>query len=116
MSAEKWAHGDGRTKKSKQEPRDRSGWRLIPPHHPGAPGLAGCGRGAVPRALVALKPVWWELGHGWSSVDLLRLSLLTPYLLLGPLTAWGRELGGEKVRTKGDGDTETPVPGEFVLD
>nr|XP_025131427.1 myosin-16-like [Bubalus bubalis] len=62
----------------------------------GAPGLAGCGRGAVPRALVALKPVWWELGHGWSSVDLLRLSLLTPYLLLGPLTAWGRELGGEK--------------------
>ena len=86
------------------------------PPPPGAPGLAGCGRGAVPRALVALKPVWWELGRGWSSVDLLRLSLLTPYVLLGSLTAWGRELGGEEVRIKGDGDTETPAPGEFALD
>lgn len=65
---------------------------------------------------MALKPFWWELGHGWSSVDLLRLSLLTPYLLLEPLTAWGRELGREAVRIKGGGDTEIPVPGEFVLD
>ena len=40
------------------------------------------------------------------------LSLLTPYLLLGsagPLTAWGRGLGGEEVRAKGDGDAETPI-------
>ncbi|CAN0493650.1 unnamed protein product [Rangifer tarandus platyrhynchus] len=62
------------------------------------PTAAGCGRGAVPRALVALKPVWWELGHGRRSV-VPCLSLLTPYLLLGsagPLTAWGRGLGGEE--------------------
>ena len=60
---------------------------------------------------MALKPVWWELGHGRSSV-VPCLSLLTPYLLLGsagPLTAWGRGLGGEEVRAKGDGDAETPI-------
>ena len=46
LSAEKWAHGDGRTKKSEQEPRDRSGWRLIPPLPPRGPTAEGCGRGA----------------------------------------------------------------------
>lgn len=76
----------------------------------------GCEKGKVPRALVALKPFSvGELGHGWSSVDL-RLPLLTR------ISCWSLSLPGEEswagevVRIKGGGDTETPVPGEFVLD
>ena len=63
LSAEKWAHGDGRTKKSEQEPRDRSGWRLIPPLPPRGPTAEGCGRGAGgPEACPVGAGSWTELG------------------------------------------------------